>query len=424
MSSQDFEGPQAEGAESEHVEPPGDEVAGYAAEVRAQFADLSDAESAELLEDLEDHLSEVAAEDAGTLRERLGAPAAYARELRQAAGLPEPGEGSGSGGPAGGAKARRTLRFRARSKVRGAVAEAERQIRVNPAGAAVLDFLPSLRPAWWVLRGWVVARVLQVMTTDVDPWHDFSLIPRVGYSTLIGALMLVAAIVGSVYVGRRTFSGGWRGRLVTASQGALVVFTVAMALSAIQAENDDANTAAWGRGPSPVSALSQARLSEDGQPVTNLYVYDQSGKLLNGVLVYDQDGRPVNLNLSLHSDGPFANDGWIDGNGALVANIFPRRLLQLEWNAPSGQTQYVTVPPPLVTVPQGVHRDPGPGDPQQSPATSAAPSATPTTSPTSSSTTPAPSAGTTPAPSATTTPAGAQTPSALPSTPAPPDATH
>ncbi|MFD0638102.1 hypothetical protein ACFQ9X_47685 [Catenulispora yoronensis] len=81
MSSQDFEGFQ-------DLE---DEVAAYAAEVRAQLVDLPPADSAELLEDLEDHLREVAAEDVGALRERLGAPATYARELRQAAGLPGPG---------------------------------------------------------------------------------------------------------------------------------------------------------------------------------------------------------------------------------------------------------------------------------------------------------------------------------------------
>ena len=76
MSSQGFEGVDGEGpggrSAAESFGRPDGEVAGYAAEVRAQFADLSEAEVAELLEDLEDHLREVAAEDAGTLRERLG----------------------------------------------------------------------------------------------------------------------------------------------------------------------------------------------------------------------------------------------------------------------------------------------------------------------------------------------------------------
>ncbi|NUP47704.1 MAG: hypothetical protein HOW97_10385, partial [Catenulispora sp.] len=83
MSSQGFDG----------VAGLDDEVARYAAEVRGQLADLPAEASAELLEDLEDHLREVAAEDTGVLRERLGSPAEYARELRQAAGLPAPGEG-------------------------------------------------------------------------------------------------------------------------------------------------------------------------------------------------------------------------------------------------------------------------------------------------------------------------------------------
>ena len=149
MSSQEFEGADAVGAGAEGLNGrgadagggAGDEVAGYAAEVRAQFADLPDAESADLLEDLEDHLREVAAEDAGTLRERLGAPAAYARELRQAAGLPEPGEGSGSGGPGAGARPRRKLR----AVVRDAMADAERWARGYRAGREVLDFDHLLR---------------------------------------------------------------------------------------------------------------------------------------------------------------------------------------------------------------------------------------------------------------------------------------
>ena len=77
----------------------GDEVAAYAAEVRAALADLTSEQSTDLLDDLEDHLREVAAEDSGDLRTRLGAPADYARELRISAGLdPEPDAGAVAGG--------------------------------------------------------------------------------------------------------------------------------------------------------------------------------------------------------------------------------------------------------------------------------------------------------------------------------------
>ena len=69
-----------------------DDVTSYAAEVRAQLADLPAVEADVLLEDLEQHLAEVAAEGDGTLVDRLGPPEAYAAELRAAysAGHPPP----------------------------------------------------------------------------------------------------------------------------------------------------------------------------------------------------------------------------------------------------------------------------------------------------------------------------------------------
>ena len=81
------------------------DVARYATAVRAAFADLPAPERELLLEDLEDHLAEVAAEGEGPLAARLGAPEAYAAELRASAGLPAPGVrwgGGGGAGPAGG----------------------------------------------------------------------------------------------------------------------------------------------------------------------------------------------------------------------------------------------------------------------------------------------------------------------------------
>ncbi|MBS2535537.1 hypothetical protein KGQ20_22500 [Catenulispora sp. NF23] len=439
-----------EGSSARSSSARGDEVAGYAAEVRAQFADLPAAESAELLEDLEDHLREVAAEGTGTLRQRLGAPAVYARELRQAAGLPEPGEGNGSGGTKSAAGAAMSWTRVLRASARNLVAEAERRIRLNPAGVAVLDFLPSLRPAWWVLRAWVAVRALQVMTTDVDTWQGFSLIPRVGYSTLIGTMCLLAAIPASVYVGRRNYEGGWPRRLMLVGQGAAVVFTVGMALSAVHNENDDGNTASFNNASAQMQAQAQAPepqagLSEAGKPITNLYVYDESGKPLAGVLVYDQDGQPVITSPGADGNGNSRADGqvWFDAHGQLVPNAYPQQLLERQFEDDGG-LHFVVVPPPAVTVPQGgLSHQPDAGAPQGSatpsgstpsgstPSGSAStPGPTPATPTTSSGGAPTTPTSPTPpptSPSAPNTPgdvSGAHTTPALPSTPNPPGATH
>ncbi|MEY9864081.1 hypothetical protein ABH935_009735 [Catenulispora sp. GAS73] len=389
----------------------GDEVAGYAAEVRAQFADLPADESADLLEDLEDHLREVAAEDAGTLRERLGAPAAYARELRQAAGLPEPGEGSGPGGPGAGSRPRPRRRLRAR--VRQAIADAEQRARRYRAGREVLDFLPSLRPAWWVLRGWVAVRLLEAMTTTAHPWHEITIIPQVGNSTFVGLLALLVAIPASVYAARQTVPDGWRRRAMGAGEGILVLFTVGMALSAIGSQGDRGDT---GSGVSYVQQ-SQSGLVEDGKPISNLYLYDQSGKLLNGVYVYDQDGMPVRA-MPFSVGSYIDSDAWLDGNGSPVTNLFPRHLLQQQWSGDGNSMHLVTVPPPMVSVPHGLHREPGSDDPQQDPAT-------PSTTATSSTPSGPPVTSTSASPSASASggATGAHTASVLPTTPTPSGAT-
>jgi uncharacterized membrane protein len=64
----------------------GGEVTAYAAAVRAALADLPPAAREDLLEDLEQHLHEVAEEE-GSLHARLGPPQVYAEELRASAGL-------------------------------------------------------------------------------------------------------------------------------------------------------------------------------------------------------------------------------------------------------------------------------------------------------------------------------------------------
>src|ERR1700674_3499333 len=66
------------------------DVATYAAAVRSALASLPDDERASLLEDLENHLAEVAGESDLSLQERLGKPEVYAAELRSAYGSNAP----------------------------------------------------------------------------------------------------------------------------------------------------------------------------------------------------------------------------------------------------------------------------------------------------------------------------------------------
>src|ERR1700716_2103848 len=131
------------------------DVAAYAASVRAALSDLPSDQAAVLLEDLEDHLREIAAEAGGPLSERLGPPEQYAKELRTAYGAtqldPRPQD-----------PALRDLQL-ARAWLTGS--EWYRQLRA---------FLPELRPAWWVLRAYLAVLILMAV---ISPGYRLGPIP-------------------------------------------------------------------------------------------------------------------------------------------------------------------------------------------------------------------------------------------------------
>ncbi len=105
----------------------------------------------------------------------------------------------------------------------------------------------------------------------------------------------------------------------------------------------------------------------DGTPITNLFPYDEAGRLLDGVLLYDQDGRPVVVDGDVH-DYPgqatdlYTEDGRsldtqypVDANGAKVFNVYPLEQLVEDWRAgPDGSQQVVDAPvlPPAITTPR------------------------------------------------------------------------
>ena len=125
------------------------QVRDYLSAVERFLDDLPADERRELLEDLEEHLTEVAAEDDGSLRDRLGPPDAYAAELRASAGLP-PHVATAE------LTAVERLRWSLRASPLGALA-------LSAPVRAVRGYLPELRPAWWVVRGYLAAVVIGAM---------------------------------------------------------------------------------------------------------------------------------------------------------------------------------------------------------------------------------------------------------------------
>lgn len=179
--------------------------------VREALVDLPDDVRADLLENLPGHLAEIAADNPGPLRDRLGPRADYAAELRAAAGW--------SLGPW---RQRGTVRASAGRAVRRADASAPRSSASAWAAwwttRAPATQARHLAPGWWVLRGWVAA---QLLCRAPDGYRWSGIVRLAGPTRLAGAAISLAAIVISLWAGRRAHRASpWpRGLLVAASIG-------------------------------------------------------------------------------------------------------------------------------------------------------------------------------------------------------------
>src|SRR5438128_12098396 len=132
------------------------DVATYAASVRAALSDLPPDQADVLLEDLEDHLREIATDAGGSLAERLGPPDQYARELRAAYGVAH----------AGATRQHPLLRDVTVAISRVTTSSWYRQGRA---------FLPELRQAWWVLGAYLA--VFLVMAA-INPGYRLGPVPN------------------------------------------------------------------------------------------------------------------------------------------------------------------------------------------------------------------------------------------------------
>ena len=247
----------------------GTDLASYLTEVERLLDDLPDDDRRELIEDVREHITEVAAEDEGSLVERLGPPDVYAAELRASAGLPprvEPSEES-------------------------VVDRARRLMQRSPIGTflewapvrAVRAFLPELKPGWWVLRGYLAAVAIDALL--FAPNADGGLpSPSLGGSSALGFVFIIACVLLSVVAGRAATRDRRIGAFALVANAVIVLMFIA----------------AWPRTQMPTDSVSivQARpfgflQHEDGAAITHICAYDEDGDRLKDVQLFDQDGRPV-----------------------------------------------------------------------------------------------------------------------------------
>ena len=243
------------------------EISRYVEQVRAALADLPAPVRDELLEDLPEHLAEVLAEGDGSLVDRLGEPAAYAAELRASAALDTPAAAPGFG-------RRASASWQAARARLGRVDH-----RVGPVlgyGTAS-EFLRLLRPAWWVLRGYLAAMLFGYLTSGNPP----GLFPRPGGSVVVGLLVLAGFVVGSIWLGRRqTGLTRWPRRTLTAATAIVLIFAAVTV-----ADIDDRSRSSV---PGPVYYQN-----DPFSGVQDVYVYDSQGRLVEGARLFDENGQPI-----------------------------------------------------------------------------------------------------------------------------------
>ncbi|MEV4272266.1 HAAS signaling domain-containing protein [Micromonospora aurantiaca (nom. illeg.)] len=316
----------------------GQEITDYVDRVRAALADLPPAVRDELTEDLPEHLAEVAAEGEGALVDRLGTPEAYAAELRAAAGA---GEG------------RRPARFHRLAEARDQAATQirllDRQLGPVLGHETVSDFLRPLRPAWWLVRGWLAALLISVMVDGGRP----GLLPRPNDNASAGLLLLIGAVVASLWLGRRSAGfTGWPRRLHRLGTAALLLFGFAVLVDVDRNASSDV-----------YSGYEQTSVDRRYDRIEDVFVYDQQGRLIRDAQLFDQNGVPIRL-------------GWpncLDASGAVPAprNAYP----YCPELAPFGAPASPSIAPPA-PAPTGSATPTAPAMP--APSTSASPEPTST----------------------------------------------
>ncbi|MEO5709271.1 MAG: hypothetical protein ABIQ59_05575 [Nocardioidaceae bacterium] len=352
------------------------EVTAFVAAVRGRLADLTEEEREELLGGLEADLSERLAEGVSEHGGDLGDPAAYAAELRAAAGLEA-----------------RPRRWKVRrpgkpfpEEVTSLLDDIRRQwdrlTARHPWGVEGSRVAAALRPAWWVLRAWLAVELLDL---GLGPSEYLTVVPSLG-NQVVGVAVLLVAVAVSALVGTGRLwvdvhaPEQWLGRLVLL---ALNTFAIVIALPLVLG----GFPGAWDS-----HRLSNGSIYNDGRQsfppglrdgnhlVRNVFAYDAQGNLLTGVQLYDQKGRPLAVNQDPYL-GSYRDAGstvrtypWFNGDQKLF-NVFPLPVREQGRLEPVRDPWSTSRPPalptgPLAVVPPAALPSPEAAVPQVSPSSS------------------------------------------------------
>ncbi|WP_327639260.1 hypothetical protein OHB24_13060 [Kribbella sp. NBC_00482] len=387
-------------------------VAIYLTQVRAELSDLPPGELEDVLQDVTDHLTEVAGEfDAeptlSDLQVRLGTPRQYADELRTAAGYPARTEPVSQDYLASGWKA---LRW---GLIAGTVGPFFVAISIfawshdetaffGLLGLGVLFVaaflgvralhgndprivLDTPRGAQWAtaVRGWidqVPPNARHELVTIGQPvwWVARGMIGAGGFFALFGAasVTVVGAIAGaavSIWIGRRTQKDRrWLWYVVPLNVVAAVAVPAFLAAAYVGASFGFLDNYNDYRGSSGSYEPPTNGVVVNGSTVSNIYPFDAQGKQV-AVRLYDQDGKPISMELQdcATNYGQEARD--------TTSNLFPQAVIVPDENGDIGPDNCKdTTKAPFVPPPAPATRTTSP-TPSAGPTASSTPSVVPTT---------------------------------------------
>ena len=239
----------------------------YLDAVRSRLADLPADERDDLLDDLEAHVHQVAATTEGPLDDALGPPSTFAAELRASAGLAPAARGSA-----------RLDRWRRRGDA----------LQDHPWARATVAFLPELRPAWWVARGWLLVW-LAAEATGGD--HSAFPLPELFGNAFVGLVATVPVVAWSVRLGRNPSPPRWRWVVnACAVLGVLLVLEGAGHDDAVRYVGVESPSTTFGYEGSPALLWWP-----DGAPVTDVDVYGPDGRPTDQVTIVDQNGNLIEI---------------------------------------------------------------------------------------------------------------------------------
>jgi hypothetical protein len=177
------------------------EIAAYLADVRAAMTDLDPGVRDGLLEDLPEHLAEVAAADPSPLQSRLGPPVAFAAELRSAAGL--------APAPLSVGRRHDEQLVSPAQLAREFAGRLDRSLGHLAGYETLRELLVALRPGWWALRGAGVTWFLAITISHATYYMNVADVIAVSLVAFVGALI-------SVRLGRATMRASASMRMLVA----------------------------------------------------------------------------------------------------------------------------------------------------------------------------------------------------------------